>query len=163
MCVNWSQKIRSPVTKFPRKPLASQQHWTNHRASLAPDDDCFNHIGHQPIAKSRDLRGVVHSQIGCTDFKSSEKFLDFFFYFFGFFRIFWIFSDFLDFLDFLDIFDFSKNFLAYEDFINKKGFKHWIRVVHSQIRYTDFKSSKKSLNSLDFFGFFDWTTPRWFD
>ena len=43
----------------------------------------------------------------------------------------------------------------YEDFINKKGFKHWNRVVvHSQIRYTDFKSSKKSLDFLDFFRIF---------
>ena len=47
-------------------------------------------------------RGVVLSQIGCTDFKSSKKSLDVldFFKFFGFFlifrilRIFWIFSDF---------------------------------------------------------------------
>ena len=43
----------------------------------------------------------------------------------------------------------------YEDFLNKKGFKHWIRwVVHSHIWYTDFKSSKKSLNFLDFFRIF---------
>ena len=45
-------------------------------------------------------RGVVHSQIGCTDFKSSKKSLDFS----DFFWIFRIFSDFSDFLDFFRIF-----------------------------------------------------------
>ena len=39
--------------------------------------------------------------------------------------------------------------------MNNKGFKHWNRgVVHSQIRCTHFKSSKKSLNFFYFFGFF---------
>ena len=48
---------------------------------------------------------------------------------------------------FLDFFRSFRNFfLGSEDFINEKGFKHWIRgVVHSQIRYRDFKSSKKIL------------------
>ena len=37
----------------------------------------------------------------------------------------------------------------------KKGFKQWIRrVVHSQNRYTDFKSSKKILGFLDFYRIF---------
>ena len=48
-------------------------------------------------------RGVVHSQIRCTDFKSSKKFLDFF-GIFGIFRFFRNFSIFFSFLDFSDIF-----------------------------------------------------------
>ena len=42
------------------------------------------------------MRGVVHSQIECTDFKSSKKSLNLldFLGFFGIFRIFWIFSGF---------------------------------------------------------------------
>ena len=55
-------------------------------------------------------RGVVHSQIGCTDFKSSKKSLEFsdfldFFGFFGFFS---------DFLDFFGLFGFFWE--VYEDF-----------------------------------------------
>ena len=81
-------------------------------------------------------RGVVHFQIRCTDFKSSKKSLDFFIIF----HIFGIFSNFFP------------VFWVYEDFMNKNGSKHWNRgVVHSQIRYTVFKSSKKILG---FFGFF---------
>ena len=73
-------------------------------------------------------RGVVHSQKRCTEFKSSNKIQGFFL-------------------------DFSKFFWVYEDFINKKGFRHWIRgVVHSQIRYTDLKSSKTILGYFGFFG-----------
>ena len=78
------------------------------------------------------FRGVVHSQIKCTDFKSStkKKSLD----------------DFSDFSNFL--------FLVHEDFINKIGFKHRIwGIVHSQVRYTDFKCSKKSLDFLYFSDF----------
>ena len=45
-------------------------------------------------------RGVVHSQIGCTDFKSSKG----------------IFSDFSEFLDFFGFF--SGFFWVYEDFTN---------------------------------------------
>ena len=41
---------------------------------------------------------LVHSQIGCTDFKSSKNFLDFF----RFFVFFWYFLNFLGFLDFLN-------------------------------------------------------------
>ena len=44
-------------------------------------------------------RGVVHSRIGCTDFKTWKKFLGFFRFFSGFF---WV----------------------YQDFMNKKRFKH---------------------------------------
>ena len=49
--------------------------------------------------------------------------------------------------------------------MNKKGFQHWNRgVVHPQIRCTDSKSSKKSLEFLGFFGGmwedFEWTAPR---
>ena len=77
--------------------------------------------------------GVVHSQISCTDFKSSKKIL-------------WFFRNFLI---------FRNSFFVYEDFIIKKGFKYWNRgVVQSQIRYTDFKSSKKSLDFLHFFRIF---------
>ena len=54
--------------------------------------------------------------------------------------IYWIFSDFLDFFGFFSGFFFGF-FWVYEDFINEKGFKHWIRgVVHFQIRWTDLKS-----------------------
>ena len=60
----------------------------------------------------------------------------------------------MDFSDFSDFFpEFLEFFLVYEDFINKKGFKHRIRgVVYSHIRYTVFKSSKKIQGFL--FGFF---------
>ena len=79
------------------------------------------------------LRGVVHSQIGCSDFKSLKKCLEFL----DFFRIFRIFL------------------WVYQDFMNIKGFKHGNRgVVHSQIRCTDFKSSKKSFEFFDFFRIF---------
>ena len=92
-------------------------------------------------------RGVVHSQIGCTNFKYSKKSLDLldfsdFYIFFGFF----CFSNFLSFSDFFYFFGF---FWVYENFMNKKGFEQWHRgVVHSQIMCTDFKSSK------EIFGFF---------
>ena len=51
------------------------------------------------------FRGVVHSQIGCTDFKSSK-------------------TNFRIFSDFLDFSDFSGFFGVYEDFMNKKNIKH---------------------------------------
>ena len=86
------------------------------------------------------VRGVVHSQIRCTEFKSSKKSLDFM-DFFRFSVFFWIFSDFF------------RIFFGVRGF-KKKGFKYCIRgVVLSQIRYTDFKSSKKK--SLDFSDFFE--------
>ena len=69
------------------------------------------------------LRRVVHSQIGCTDFKSFKKSF-FLFRFLGFFRFFFEFFPIL--------------FLVYEDFIIKKGFKYWIRgLVLSQITCTN--------------------------
>ena len=40
----------------------------------------------------------------------------------------------------------------YDGFMNEKGFKHCNRgIVHSQIKYTVFKSSKKSLKFWEFF------------
>ena len=48
------------------------------------------------------MRGVVHSQIGCTDFKILKKKLEL-----------------------LEFFRFFPGFLwVYEDFVNKKEFKH---------------------------------------
>ena len=67
---------------------------------------------------------------------------------------------------------FRNLFWVCEDFINKNGFQHWIQgFFHSQIRCTDFKSSKKSLLFWEFFrnfriflgvyeDYFEWTTPR---
>ena len=70
-----------------------------------------------------------------------------FFRFFGFFRIFFGF-----FSGFSWVYEDLIFILFYIIFMNKKGFKHWIRgVVHSQISCTDFKSSKKFLYLLDFF------------
>ena len=51
------------------------------------------------IQFSEKTRGVVHFQIGCMDFKTWKKFLEFFRFFSGFF---WV----------------------YQDFMNKKRFKH---------------------------------------
>ena len=51
-------------------------------------------------------RGVVHSQIGCTDFKSSRESLNFSDFFLDF-------SDFSDFLDFFGIFLFFSDFLDF--------------------------------------------------
>ena len=100
----------------------------------------FNNSTREPST-----RGIVYSQIGYTEFKSSKKFLVFsdsnffdffrifwiFLGFFGFFsdflgfsRIFWIFSDFGILLGFLEFWIFSRFFWVYEDFMNKKGFKH---------------------------------------
>ena len=61
------------------------------------------------------FRGVVHSQIGCTDFKSEKTLdlLDFFQIFSGFldfFRIFQIFRIFSDFSDFFRFFGFFRIF-----------------------------------------------------
>ena len=61
------------------------------------------------------MGGVVHSQIRCTNLKSSKK-------------------------KSLDFPEFFKN--VYEDFINKKGFKDWIRG----------ESSKKKFGFFGFFG-----------
>ena len=38
--------------------------------------------------------------------------------------------------------------------MNKKGFKHGIVTINKQIKYTDFKSLKKSLDFYGFFSFF---------
>ena len=99
------------------------------------------------------IRGVVQSQIGCTDFKSLKKSLDL-----------------LNILDFFGFFGFFSGFFwVYGDFINIKGFKLWNRgVVHSQIRYTYLKISKNPWIFWIFFGFFwgvyedffEWTTLR---
>ena len=63
--------------------------------------------------------------------------------FLEFFRFFFIFLDFSDFFGFFRIF--FRILWVYDDFMNKKGFKHWNQgVVHSQIKCNDFKS-------LDFF------------
>ncbi len=78
-------------------------------------------------------RGVVHSQKGCTDFKSSNKIFGFFPGFWGFFRIFseknlWIFwgdfSDFSWFSWFFRIWGIFRIFLdffgVYDYFMNKR-------------------------------------------
>ena len=87
----------------------------------------------------------------------------------------WTFPHFLDFFGFFTFFRifqiFRNFFFVYEDVIIKIGFKHLIQgVVHSQIRYTGFKSLKKSKNFFIFFSdfsnfflgvyedFFEWTT-----
>ena len=82
---------------------------------------------------------LLNRVYGFLILKKSSGLLDFF-RIFQIFQIFRIFSDF---------------FWVYEDFMNKKGFKHWYQgVVHSQISSTDFKSSKKIQGFfLDFFGF----------
>ena len=103
----------------------------------------FNNSTREPST-----RGIVYSQIGYTEFKSSKKFLVFsdsnYFRFFSdfldFSRIFWIFlgffgffSGFLGFFGFwdssrifgiLEFWIFSRFFWVYEDCMNKKGFKH---------------------------------------
>ena len=105
-----------------------------------------------------DKRLVSQKERGCsppsTDFKSSKNpwIYWIFFRFFGFFGFFFRFFGFFGF--------FSGMFWVYEDFLNKKGFKHCNRgVVHSQIRCTDFYSSRKIhgflWGFLGFSGFFE--------
>ena len=65
--------------------------------------------------------------------------------------------DLLDFLGFFRIFlGFFPDLFGWARILNKKGFKHWNRgVVHSQIRWKDFKSEKKILAFFYiFFGIF---------
>ena len=75
-------------------------------------------------------RGVVHSQIRCTDFKSSKKSLNLL----NFFHIFYIFSDFRFFSDFSGFFWNNQNFF---------------------LKYKEFFWVLKSVQSI-----WDWTTPR---
>ena len=110
-------------------------------------------------------REVVHSQIECTDFKSSKKSLNLldFLGFFGIFRIFWIFSGFSVFFRIflseqpLSGFKSSKNpwiYLIISDFSDFFGFfryfrNFWIFGIFSG--FSDF---------FEFFpDFFEWTTP----
>ena len=61
-------------------PAAGSTLWTRWLSFLR------SNVTSRRCNENRLTRGVVHSQIGCMDFKSSKNSLNFF----GFFRIFWI-------------------------------------------------------------------------
>ena len=104
-------------------------------------------------------RGVVHSQIRCTDFKSSKNiwifliFSDFFgfffifFYFFLFFRIFFIFSDFFYFFRIFLFFRIFSIFSIFSDFFEFFGFFRIFRIIFGFFRFARIFRI--------FFGFFD--------
>ena len=77
------------------------------------------------------IRGVLHSQIGCTDFKSSKKSLDL-----------------LDFFSFSDLFGFYLILLEFIDFAGYFGFLNFFRI------FRIFKFFPDISDFLDFFRIF---------
>ena len=116
-------------------------------------------------------RGVVHSQIGCTHFKSSKKFLRLFeffriFWIFRIFRIFWIFSDFFGYLIFFGFF--KKNFRIFwifgifRDFLDFFGFfllLEFFGIFKKKFRI--FCILSDFFGFLDFFGCFKFFPDFW--
>ena len=91
------------------------------------------------------MRGVGHSQIRCTEFKSLKKFLGFN----GFFQIFWVFRIFSDFFNFFRFFGFYWVFRYFSDFSNFFRFFEFFWIFSEFFRFFQI-----------FPDLFEWTTPR---
>ncbi len=103
------------------------------RLPLRPIDQC-------------EIRGIVHSQIGCTDYKSSKKSLDFILIFPWIFRIFLIFRFFVE--------KKSSDFSDFCTFESSKKISRFLKFIFDGFFFLIFSDIRIFAEFFEFFGFF---------